>query len=223
MSSGSGNDASRADREDDPQPRHWFLKPAVVAAWAPVMAALITALALLLVNARPQDRTDLGPTPPPTSATSPPTSAPVPVGEVWEWALGRNLTTDTALAAYRDRLTSDGRVPVQSKGFSLQVDGSGDVVAVTLFNDETALGFPGLESNYSTYKGRLPDGNAWSDTATSIAARYRITDFSGGFGIELTTTHASSVGRYHLEFGFMARYQRELVDSPLHWISVRPS
>ncbi len=91
------------------------------------------------------------------------TPTPVAQGEIWQWALGRNVWEDRELQRYTHQLGSSEEtdVMVQSQGFSLTPDGSGVVTAVTLFNDETALGLPVSESSFSAYQGRLPMGLTW--------------------------------------------------------------
>jgi hypothetical protein len=94
---------------------------------------------------------DISTTTPDISTTTPAPEPATPSGEVWQWALGRNVWTDPDLQQYTQSLgdTHDTDVNVQSEGFQLTADSSGTVVAVTLFNDETALGMPQSETSYS--------------------------------------------------------------------------
>ena len=149
------------------------------------------------------------------------TPTPVAQGEIWQWALGRNVWEDPQLQRYSRQLGSSEEtdVMVQSQGFSLTPDGSGVVTAVTLFNDETALGLPVSESSFSAYKGRLPMGLTWGTTARQMGAVYGASNQSGGFGTSITFMYVSD--GYSLQVGFAARHERDLPQSPIHSIVVR--
>lgn len=152
-----------------------------------------------------------------TDSVDPPASD----GEIWQWALGRDAWTDRDLARYTQGLGrgDDTDVNVQSEGFKLSLDASGTVVAVTVFNDETDLGFPASETNFRAYEGRLPMNLSWDDTATDIQRRYGATNQSGGFGTSVVFRYTTDDG-YGVEVGFAARHQTDLPGSPMHYITV---
>lgn len=149
------------------------------------------------------------------------TPTPVAQGEIWQWALGRNVWEDPQLQRYTRQLGSSEEtdVMVQSQGFSLTPDGSGVVTAVTLFNDETALGLPASESSFSAYQGLLPMGLTWGTTAIQMGAVYGASNQSGGYGTTITFTYVSD--GYSLQVGFAALHERDLPQSPIHSIVVR--
>lgn len=144
------------------------------------------------------------------------------MGEIWQWALGRDAWTDKDLQTYTRDLgrTWDTDVNVQSEGFKLSLDSSGTVIAVTLFNDEAALGYPGTSTDFLAYKGQLPGGLSWSDTATTLGAEYGAPNQSGGYGLDITFTTVTRDG-YRLEIAFTARHQGDLPGSPIHCVTVR--
>lgn len=195
---------------------HWFLRPAIVAAWAPVLAALISGVALYFAQHDSGSQSIPQPTP---SYTSPGTSSEFRShqGEIWTWALGRNVRTDPDLKYYKVR--DDGSVVVQSEGFILGTDASGAVTAVTLYNDESALGLPYVDSNMKAYKGSLPEGLSWRDTATEVISKFGSGKQFGGYGIPITLTYPMSGGRY-LEVELLATHENDLANSPIHSISV---
>lgn len=125
-----------------------------------------------------------------TSTPKVTTTAPSPAtaGEVWQWAHGRNVWTDPSLKPYATGLgkSGDTDVNVRSKGFQLTTDSSGVVVAVTLFNDESALGYPGSSSNFSAYRGALPLGLSWTSTAAHEGWVYGAPNQGGGYGTDIT-------------------------------------
>lgn len=86
------------------------------------------------------------------------TESSVTDGEIWQWAIGRNMH-DPALRQYMQDLGQDymgGGAMVKSRGFELNIDSSGTVHSVTLFNDENRLGFS--ENTFRAYRGRCPPG-----------------------------------------------------------------
>lgn len=147
-------------------------------------------------------------------------TTPATIGEIWQWAIGRNVWDDDNLYKYTHELgRSSTDVNVQSEGFQLTLDGSGTVTAVTLYNDETALGFPASSSNFYAYKGVLPSGLSWRTTPEDIGAAYGAANQSGGFGTEITFAFRTSDG-YRLEVGFNARHESDLPGSLVHSITV---
>lgn len=170
---------------------------------------LLTLTSACVIGLRP----DTQPTPPPTSVTT---------GEIWEWAIGRNVWTDPALEPYaREVGTDDGTdIDVQSEGFKLTLDSTGTVVvSVTVFNDENALGLPGMETNFSPYRGELPLGLTWADTATSLlSAHPAYSAASGGYGTSITFTYV--VEGYRFDVALQARHESDVPGSALHYIVV---
>lgn len=144
-----------------------------------------------------------------------------PAGEVWQWALGRNVWDDSALQPYTHDLgrTSDTDVNVQAQGFQLTPDSSGNVYSVTVYNDETALGFPGTDTNFSAYRGALPLGLTWADTASDVIAKYGTGNQAGGYGTPITFTYVTNDG-YRVEVGLLAAHESDIPGSPLHYITV---
>jgi hypothetical protein len=143
-------------------------------------------------------------------------------GEIWQWAIGRNLWDDPALQQYaRDLGTSWEHTDahVQSQGFALTADGSGVVTAVTLFNDETALGLPVSETSYRAYQGRLPLGITWRTTADDLISMFGPANQSGGYGTSITFSYRQA--GHVLEVAFAARHERDLPGSRIHSIVVR--
>lgn len=165
------------------------------------------------------------------SATSPaPATNPAPAtgtesatatGEIWQWALGRDVWSDPALQPYTHNLgrTMDTDANVQSRGFQLTPDSSGTVTSVTLYNDENDLGYPGSETNFSAYQGSLPLELSWDDTATEVSQTLGSGSRSGGYGTDITFTYVTDDG-YRVEVGFAARHDADLPDSPIHYIRV---
>lgn len=152
------------------------------------------------------------------------TEATVPNGEIWEWALGRNLWTDPGLVAYAKQLGTDWGDPgtdanVHSRGFQLTADSSGTVVAVTLYNDETALGYPGGDTNFSAYQGSLPMGLSWTMTASDLGVGYGAENQTGGYGTDIAFTYSTPDGD-QLKVSFVARHEPDLPGSLIHSITV---
>lgn len=158
----------------------------------------------------------------PTSSGTPDSS--VPDGEIWQWALGRNLWTDPGLEAYAKDLGTDWSDPgtdanAHSQGFQLTADSTGTVTAVTLYNDESALGYPGADSNFSAYQGALPMGLTWNDTAADLGAIYGAQNQSGGYGTDIVFAYRTSDG-HRIEVSFVARHEQDLPGSVIHSITV---
>lgn len=158
------------------------------------------------------------PLPRPVPSSSP---AQAPSGEIWQWALGRNVWDDPALQPYTHDLgrTEDTDVNVQSQGFQLTPDSSGAVYSVTVYNDETALGLPYVETNFNAYRGKLPLQLTWSDTANDVTRMYGAGNQAGGYGTTITSTYLTRDG-YRVEVGFMALHDQDLPNSPIHYIRV---
>ncbi|GAA2100042.1 hypothetical protein GCM10009841_14390 [Microlunatus panaciterrae] len=108
---------------------------------------------------------------------------------------------------------------MQQEGFQLTLDASGTVIAVTLYNDENAIGLPSSDASFSAYQGTLPADLTWTDTASSIGATYGAANQSGGFGTEIIFTYTTS-DNYRLELAFAARHERDLPNAPIHTIRV---
>lgn len=129
---------------------------------------------------------------------------------------------DPALSEYtRDLFDDDmgGGAMVKSEGFELNLDSSGTVHSVTLFNDENSLGFSG--NTFSAYDGQLPAGLSWNETATDIVNLLGQPDdsYTAGYGVELSFTYSDRNG-YTLVINLAARHQRDLWTSPMHSIDV---
>ena len=162
----------------------------------------------------------------PSTAVPTQKSAPEqPTGEIWEWALGRNVFEDPALYKLTSQLGHapdyDTDINVQSRGYQLTMDSEGTVVQVTLYNDENELGYPGSETNFSAYSGRLPGGLTWQETASTMGAQANgENQVGGGWGIEYSFRYATQDG-YRLEVTFAAAHSDELAEAPIHSIGVR--
>lgn len=144
-----------------------------------------------------------------------------PEGEIWQWALGRNIWTDDALRPYSANVGREWSTDIDrlEDGFKLSFDSAGVVTMVTLFNDETALGVPGT-GNYSAYRGELPEGLTWAATSTELGAEYGAANQRGGYGSDIVFTYQSE-GGYLFDVGFAARHASDLPGSPIHFIQVR--
>lgn len=156
-----------------------------------------------------------------TPSSEPSSTADAPVGEIWQWAIGMDMD-DPALAEYMGFLFEDemgGGAMVKSEGFELNLDSSATVRSVTLFNDESRLGFS--ENTFSAYKGELPAGLSWDNTATNVVELLGQPDesYTAGYGVELSFTYLDWEG-YRLEISLAARHQQDLWDSPMHTIDV---
>lgn len=169
----------------------------------------------------PPEPTPEPPLPTPEPTPEPTTETPVAAGEIWQWALGRNVWSDPDLQPYTQTLgrTWDTDVNVQSQGFQLTPDAAGAVVAVTLFNDENALGYPGSETNFRAYQGTLPLGLTWAHTATDVEQQLGSDQRTGGWGTDITYAYATTDG-FRVEVGFVARHDGDLPGSPIHFVRV---
>ncbi|GAB2681800.1 hypothetical protein [Thalassiella azotivora] len=148
-----------------------------------------------------------------------------PEGEVWQWALGRDLWSDPVFVTYTEDLGTDWGEPgtdvhVQSQGFSLTADDAGTVVAVTLYNDETALGLPASDSSFSADAGDLPGGLTWADTASDLGIEYGAPGVSGGWGTTIVLDAETDDG-YALSVTFLATHAEDLPGSPILNVVVR--
>ncbi|HET9170392.1 MAG TPA: hypothetical protein VFN97_13195 [Actinospica sp.] len=156
-----------------------------------------------------------------TAPSAPGSETPKSAGEIWQWALGRNVWADSSLRPYSGSLgtTSDTDLNVQSQGFKLSFDSSGTVTEVTLFNDETAIGLPSSSSSFTAYRGSLPAGLSWQDTASTLGEQYGAQNQTGGYGTDITFTHVTGDG-YEVQIAFAARHASDLPNSPIHYIAV---
>lgn len=155
--------------------------------------------------------------------TAAPTERATTAGEIWQWALGKNLWTDPSLRAYSRQLgVSWGQstdAEVQSQGFELTADSAGVVTSVTLYNDEADLGLPVSETSYQAYQGELPEGLTWSSTGSDVGAEYGTQSMGGyGSGLPLAFDYASHDG-HHLTITFNAKTAAELPSAPM--LSIR--
>lgn len=164
------------------------------------------------------------PSPTPEPTPEPTTDEPVATGEIWQWALGRNVWSDPDLQPYTQTLgrTWDTDVDVQSLGFQLTPDASGAVVAVTVYNDENALGYPGSETSFAAYRGTLPLGLTWAHTATDVEQLLGSDNRTGGWGTDITYAYTTTDG-LRVEVGFVARHDGDLPGSPIHFVRVSPA
>jgi hypothetical protein len=128
---------------------------------------------------------------------------------------------DPALQPYTHDLgrSWDTDVNVQSQGFQLTPDSSGAVYSVTVYNDETQLGFPDVNSNFSAYRGILPMRLTWNNTADDVMRMYGTGTQAGGYGTPVTFTYLTDDG-YRVEVGLLASHQEDIPNSPLHYIRV---
>jgi hypothetical protein len=167
------------------------------------------------------------PAPPPVTsqAPAPPATVPTPAGEIWQYALGMSWD-DAAIAGYTQdfgRYSGDGDDPtghVRSQGFILDIDAAGVVAAVKLVNDEAALGYG---EGYHAYRGRLPFGLTWSDSAADVqAALGDPVAVTGGAGLDVDWTYQATDGTtVILSFKAGDQFGTSLApDAPLHIISV---
>lgn len=146
----------------------------------------------------------------------------VPSGEIWQWALGRNIWDDEALAGLAATIgPNSDSITIQPYGFQLDVDASGTVAAVLLFNDEVALGLPASESSFSAYQGSLPAGLSWQDTYDTVVGRYgEGALLTGGWGVPFSFAYQTEVG-YEIDLTFLASHSDELPGAPLHIVTLR--
>ena len=170
-----------------------------------------------------------GPTPQPTASqpvasdgwAGEPTDEPLPSGEIWQWALGRSIWDDQALAELASTMgPSSDSIMMQPYGFQLDVDTSGRVAAVRLFNDEVALGLPASDSSFSAYQGALPTGLSWDDTYDTIVSRHgEGVLITGGWGVSYSFAYQTDDG-YELDLTYLANHEDELPGSPLHVVTL---
>jgi len=166
-------------------------------------------------------------------------AAAAPPGEIWEWALGRDLWTDPDLAPYLHPIVQCA-AGEQCPGWAQSVDdgwkanpgGDGRVVSVELYNDETVLETPN-DPNISgpssrglkrAYKGKLPLEKTWSTTANDMGAAYGTRNMIFGrneyMGIPTTFEYLSEDGRYKFRFEFYAMTAQDLPNALIHKIEV---
>jgi hypothetical protein len=162
-----------------------------------------------------------------------------PPGEIWEWALGRNVSTDPDLKQYFHPVLqcgSEGQCPGKTQslddGWKANPGWDGTVVSVELFNDETALGTPNDPNIASTssrslkqaYKGTLPLAKTWSTTAKDMGAVYGARNMIFGrnayLEIPMTFEYFTDDGRYKFWFEFYAMAAQDLPDARIHKIEV---
>lgn len=180
----------------------------------------LLALALCLTIA-PAGCLVLGPGPGPT---------PTPTGEIWRWAQGM-AWDDPAIAAYTQDFGrhakewgDDPTGHVQAQGFALNLDASGRVRSVTVYADEASLG---LGAGYAAYRGSLPLGLNWSQTATQVyAALGDPESITGGFGLPVVWTYRQDGLRMGVGFvgsGASGPPERLSPAARLHHIEVSPA
>jgi hypothetical protein len=177
------------------------------------VAALLV-LALGAVSCAEQDYEPRGPTNDSGSGDEP----SAPRGEIWQWALGRDID-DPALRPYTLNMKGDA-ANVQPEGFALHFDTAQRVYLVSLYNDERSLGFE-EENTFGAYRGELPNGLSWDMTATDLLETLGEPDdaYTTGYGAELSFTYRNLDG-YAVEIMLAARHQRDLPTSPMHVINV---
>jgi hypothetical protein len=160
-----------------------------------------------------------------TDGTQPATKPTTPAGEVWDYALGLRWD-DPAIAAYTQgfgRYSGDGDDPtghVRSQGFMLNLDGAGVVTSVTLVNDEAALGYG---TGFQAYRGRLPFGVSWDETADDVHARLGDPlSVTGGAGLDVGWWYRDSDERAVLvSFRAGDQYGTQVsADAPIHMVEV---
>lgn len=165
-----------------------------------------------------------------------------PVGEIWEWALGKSMLTDPTLRDYvnstpggpgkvcygdptlcaqsppdpGDVLARTDIVKVPNEGFGLVPDAQGTVVSVVLYND--------LIQHKYLYQGRLPEGWTWGTNATDLGAVFGAPNMVAGFEQQPYTpiafTYRSADNRYDLRVEFAATKEAELPGAPMRTITV---
>jgi hypothetical protein len=162
-----------------------------------------------------------------------------PPGDIWEWALTRDLWTDPDLKQYIDpvgQCGGEGQCPGWAQsladGWKANPGVASNVVSVELFNDETALGRPNTphiagssgQDLKRAYKGTLPLGKTWSTTAKDMGALYGAHNMIFGrnayLEIPITFEYFTDDGRYKLWFEFYAMTAPELPNALIHKIEV---
>jgi hypothetical protein len=162
-----------------------------------------------------------------------------PPGDIWEWALGRDLWTDPDLGQYLHPIVQcihgeqcPGWAQSLDDGWKANPGADGQVVSVELFNDETVLGTPN-DPNISgsssvslkhAYKGKLPLEKTWSTTANDMGAAYGARNMIFGrneyVGIPMTFEYLTEDGRYKFWFEFYAMTAQDLPHALIHKIEV---
>jgi hypothetical protein len=171
--------------------------------------------------------------------TSPVAATAAPPGDIWKWALGRDLWTDPDLEQYLHPIAQcaageqcAGWAQSLDDGWKANPGADGLVVSVELFNDETALGtpnHPNIAGSSSAglkqaYKGRLPLEKTWRTTANDMAAAYGAGNMVFGrneyMGIPATFEYLSEDARYKFWFEFYAMTAQDLPNALIHKIEV---
>ncbi|BDB40783.1 MULTISPECIES: hypothetical protein [Mycobacterium] len=156
-------------------------------------------------------------------------TAEAPRTEIWQWAIGRNVFTDPALQQY-SRLLGINRstdVYVESKGFSMSCDGGGNVVSVTLYNDEVAVGWrrPG-NNTFRAYRGALPARLTWNTRARDLHFVYGAPNMVAGFPpdriIPIAFATRTTDHWFDLVLEFATGYAENLPSAPILRITVSP-
>lgn len=165
-----------------------------------------------------------------------------PGGEIWEWALGKNMLTDPKLLDYvnstpvgagrvcygdpklcqesppspQDALALTDVVRVPSEGFGLVPDEHGTVVSVVLYND--------LREQKYLYRGRLPEGWTWDSTATDLGAVFGAPNMVAGFEqqpyVPIAFKYQTADHLYDLRVEFAAGTAAELPGAHMRTITV---
>ncbi|VBA29729.1 hypothetical protein [Mycobacterium pseudokansasii] len=165
-----------------------------------------------------------------------------PSGEIWQWALGKNMLTDATLRDYLNSapggpgrvcygdpklcqqstpdpqdiraLTDIVRVP--SEGFGLVPDEHGTVVSVVLYND--------IREQKYLYRGKLPEGWTWDSTATDVGAVFGTPNMVAGFEqqpyIPIAFKYQTADHLYDLRVEFAATTADELPGAHMRTIAV---
>lgn len=147
----------------------------------------------------------------------------VPQEEIWQWALGRNAWNDPALMDFASSLGRSSKTNILSHagGFELDLDESGAVVAVVLYNDEDSLGLPASETSFKAYAGSLPGELTWQDSYGTVVTRAGTGQkVAGGWGAEYTFSYPAADGK-RIDVTYLAKHSTELPTSPIHTITVR--
>lgn len=165
-----------------------------------------------------------------------------PSGEIWQWALGKNMLTDPTLRDYLNSapggpgrvcygdprlcqqstldpqdiraLTDIVRVP--SEGFGLVPDEHGIVVSVVLYDD--------IREQKYLYRGRLPEGWTWDSTATDIGAVFGAPNMVAGFEqqpyVPIAFKYQTADHLYDLRVEFAASTADELPGAHMRTVAV---
>lgn len=157
---------------------------------------------------------------PTQSATTAPSAQSTPDGAVWQWALGRNAWTDPALRRFTGSLGVHSTDANDfADGVKLGIDTSGQVVSVTLFNDQSYLPDADQPNTFHAFQGPLPGNLSWRDTASDLGAVYGAANQAGGYGSDITFTTTTDDG-YRLTVAFQARHQADLPTSVMDYVMV---